>query len=73
MRSSRSPGRRGAKYLLENDVAVLLDEHARHDGLEIAIYIRMRQKTAHMPIIFPRHVEEMNTSKGYSLGAVDIY
>jgi CheY-like chemotaxis protein len=42
------------------------------DGLETATYIRMRQKTAHTPIIFlTAYVEEMHTAKGYSLGAVD--
>src|SRR4051812_38684270 len=62
------------KYLLEHDVAViLLDVNMPGmDGLETATYIRMRQRTAHTPIIFlTAYVEEMHTSKGYSLGAVD--
>src|SRR6195952_693003 len=39
------------KYLLENEVAViLLDVNMPGmDGLETATYIRMRQKTAHTP------------------------
>src|SRR6185369_8720660 len=62
------------KYLLENEVAViLLDVNMPGmDGLETATYIRMRQRTAHTPIIFlTAYVEEMHTAKGYSLGAVD--
>ena len=62
------------KYLLEHDVAViLLDVNMPGmDGLETATYVRMRQRTAHTPIIFlTAYVEEMHTSKGYSLGAVD--
>src|SRR3954471_4926887 len=62
------------KFLLENDVAViLLDVNMPGmDGLETATYIRMRQRTAHTPIIFlTAYVEEMHTSKGYSLDAVD--
>src|SRR6185295_4575415 len=59
---------------LENEVAViLLDVNMPGmDGLETATYIRMRQKTAHTPIIFlTAYVEEMHTARGYSLGAVD--
>src|SRR6185369_7131519 len=67
-------GDEALKYLLEHDVAViLLDVNMPGmDGLETATYIRMRQKTAHTPIIFlTAYVEEMHTAKGYSLGAVD--
>ncbi len=67
-------GDEALKYLLDNDVAViLLDVNMPGmDGLETATYIRMRQKTAHTPIIFQTaYVEEMHTAKGYSLGAVD--
>lgn len=67
-------GDEALKYLLENDVAViLLDVNMPGmDGLETATYIRMRQRTAHTPIIFlTAYVEEMHTAKGYSLGAVD--
>ena len=67
-------GDEALKYLLENDVAViLLDVNMPGmDGLETATYIRMRQKSAHTPIIFlTAYVEEMHTAKGYSLGAVD--
>ena len=67
-------GDEALKYLLENDVAViLLDVNMPGmDGLETATYIRMRQKSAHTPIIFlTAYAEEMHTAKGYSLGAVD--
>jgi len=67
-------GEEALKYLLENDVAViLLDVNMPGmDGLETATYIRMRQKSAHTPIIFlTAYVEEMHAAKGYSLGAVD--
>jgi len=67
-------GDEALKYLLENDVAViLLDVNMPGmDGLETATYIRMRQKSAHTPIIFlTAYVEEMHTAKGYALGAVD--
>src|SRR5882757_6256382 len=67
-------GDEALKYLLEHEVAViLLDVNMPGmDGLETATYIRMRQKTAHTPIIFlTAYVEEMHTAKGYSLGAVD--
>lgn len=67
-------GDEALKYLLENDVAViLLDVNMPGmDGLETATYIRMRHKSAHTPIIFlTAYVEEMHTAKGYSLGAVD--
>jgi len=67
-------GEERLKYLLENDVAViLLDVNMPGmDGLETATYIRMRQKSAHTPIIFlTAYVEEMHAAKGYSLGAVD--
>ena len=49
-----APGDEALKFLLENDVAViLLDVNMPGmDGLETATYIRMRHKTAHTPIIF---------------------
>ncbi len=69
-----SSGEEALKRVLEDDFAViLLDVNMPGmDGLETASYIRKRKKTAHIPIIFlTAYVEEMHTSRGYSLGAVD--
>jgi signal transduction histidine kinase len=42
------------------------------DGLETASLIRQYKKSAHTPIIFiTAYADEMQTAKGYSLGAVD--
>src|SRR5436190_6392852 len=42
------------------------------DGLETAALIRRRKKSAHTPIIFiTAFADELHTSQGYSLGAVD--
>ena len=62
------------RCLLDRDFAVvLLDVNMPGmDGLETATYIRARQRSQHTPIIFlTAYVEEMNTAKGYALGAVD--
>jgi CheY-like chemotaxis protein len=67
-------GEEALKCLLEHDFAViLLDVNMPGmDGLETASFIRKRRRTHHTPIIFlTAYVEEMHTSKGYSLGAVD--
>lgn len=67
-------GEEALKLLLEGDFAViLLDVNMPGmDGLELATFIRGRHKTARTPIIFlTAYAEEMQTSKGYSLGAVD--
>jgi signal transduction histidine kinase/response regulator RpfG family c-di-GMP phosphodiesterase len=70
-----SSGDEALRYLLENDVAViLLDVHMPGiDGLETAALIRGREKSRGVPIIFitadstgHRHIE-----RGYALGAVD--
>jgi len=80
----RSPGRNlirassgdeALRYLLDNDVAVILMDvyMPGMDGLETAELIRRRDKSRDIPIIFltadssgGRHL-----SRGYSLGAVD--
>ncbi|HUP93858.1 MAG TPA: EAL domain-containing protein [Burkholderiales bacterium] len=62
------------KHLLERDFAViLLDVNMPGmDGFETAAYIRGREKSAHTPIIFlTAYAEEMQSAKGYALGAVD--
>jgi signal transduction histidine kinase len=42
------------------------------DGLETAEYLRRYKKSAHTPIIFiTAYADEMQTAKGYSIGAVD--
>lgn len=67
-------GEDALKCLLEHDFAViLLDVNMPGmDGLETAGFIRKRRRSLHTPIIFlTAYVEEMHTSKGYSLGAVD--
>ena len=70
-----SSGDEALRYLLENDVAViLLDVYMPGiDGLETAALIRGREKSRGVPIIFVtadstghRHIE-----RGYALGAVD--
>jgi signal transduction histidine kinase/response regulator RpfG family c-di-GMP phosphodiesterase len=70
-----SSGDEALRYLLENDVAViLLDVYMPGiDGLETAALIRGREKSRGVPIIFitadstgHRHIE-----RGYALGAVD--
>jgi CheY-like chemotaxis protein len=67
-------GEDALKCVLEHDFAViLLDVNMPGmDGLETASFIRKRRRSLHTPIIFlTAYVEEMHTSKGYSLGAVD--
>src|SRR5919107_3611500 len=70
-----SSGDEALRYLLENEVAViLLDVYMPGiDGLETAALIRGREKSRGVPIIFitadstgHRHIE-----RGYALGAVD--
>src|SRR5437763_12978432 len=67
-------GEEALRRVLENDFAViLLDVHRPGmDGLEAAGLIRRRKKSAHTPIIFTTAFnDELHTSQGYSLGAVD--
>jgi signal transduction histidine kinase len=67
-------GEEALRWLLDNECAViLLDVNMPGmDGLETAELIRSRRKSAHTPIIFiTAFADEMHTTRGYSLGAVD--
>ncbi|HEV7804114.1 MAG TPA: EAL domain-containing protein, partial [Burkholderiales bacterium] len=67
-------GQEALKHLLEREFAViLLDVNMPGmDGFETAGYIRRRDKSAHIPIIFlTAYAEAMQQAKGYALGAVD--
>ena len=70
-----SSGSETLKYLLRNDVAViLLDvEMPDMDGFQTATLIREREKTRHTPIIFLTAISksDIHVSQGYSLGGVD--
>src|SRR5215813_9940571 len=70
-----SSGPQALKYLLRNEVAViLLDvEMPDMDGFQTATLIRERQKTSHTPIIFLTAISksDVHVSQGYSLGGVD--
>jgi signal transduction histidine kinase/DNA-binding response OmpR family regulator len=62
------------KELLQREFAViLLDVNMPDiDGIETAELIRQHRKTAHTPIIFvTAYADEMQTARGYQLGAVD--
>jgi signal transduction histidine kinase/DNA-binding response OmpR family regulator len=67
-------GAEALRLVLERNFAViLLDVNMPGmDGFETASLIRQRKKSAHTPIIFVTAVaDEMHTTIGYSLGAVD--
>src|SRR3954466_5739335 len=67
-------GAEALKQLLEREFAViLLDVNMPDiDGIETAELIRQHRKTAHTPIIFvTAYADEMQTARGYQLGAVD--
>lgn len=67
-------GEEALKYMLEYEFAVILLDvkMPTMDGFETARLIRGRRKFAHTPIIFvTAYEDEMHTSEGYSLGAVD--
>jgi PAS domain S-box-containing protein len=68
-------GAQALKYLLRNDVAViLLDvEMPDMDGFQTATLIRDRDRTRHTPIIFLTAIStsDVHVSQGYSLGGVD--
>ena len=68
-------GEEALRHVLTRDFAlILLDVNMPGlDGLETAALIRSRKRSAHIPIIFVTadYADEMRTSKGYSLGAVD--
>jgi len=62
-----------AEVLRREFAVILLDVNMPDiDGLETASLIRQYKRSAHTPIIFiTAYADEMQTSKGYSLGAVD--
>ncbi|MBI4205998.1 MAG: response regulator [Betaproteobacteria bacterium] len=62
-----------AEVLRREFAVILLDVNMPDiDGLETAEYVRQYKKSAHTPIIFiTAYADEMQTAKGYSLGAVD--
>ena len=67
-------GEDALRWLLDNECAVmLLDVNMPGmDGFETAQLIRGRRRTVLTPIIFiTAYADEMHTTKGYSLGAVD--
>jgi signal transduction histidine kinase len=67
-------GSEALREVLEREFAViLLDVNMPDiDGIETASLIRGHRKSAHTPIIFiTAYADEMQTSQGYSLGAVD--
>ncbi|HYR42387.1 MAG TPA: response regulator, partial [Terriglobia bacterium] len=70
-----SSGSEALKYLLRNEVAViLLDvEMPDMDGFQTATLIREREKTRHTPIIFLTAISksDVHVNQGYSLGGVD--
>jgi signal transduction histidine kinase/DNA-binding response OmpR family regulator len=69
-----SSGTEALKEVLHRDFAViLLDVNMPDmDGIETAEIIRSYKKTAHTPIIFvTAYADEMQTARGYRLGAVD--
>jgi PAS domain S-box-containing protein len=61
-------------HVLRKDFAVILMdvEMPGMDGIETAGLIRQRRKSAHTPIIFvTAFADDLRTTQGYSLGAVD--
>ncbi|HSW21138.1 MAG TPA: response regulator, partial [Burkholderiaceae bacterium] len=69
-----SSGAEALREVLTHEFAViLLDVNMPDiDGLETATLIRRYKRSAHTPIIFiTAYADEMQTARGYSLGAVD--
>ncbi|MEC5387882.1 response regulator [Uliginosibacterium sp. H3] len=67
-------GAEALREILQREFAViLLDVNMPDiDGLETASMIRRYKRTAHTPIIFiTSYADEIQTTRGYSLGAVD--
>jgi signal transduction histidine kinase/DNA-binding response OmpR family regulator len=67
-------GEEALRLVLQYEFAViLLDVNMPGmDGFETAAFIRGRKKSAHTPIIFiTAFADEVHTTQGYSLGAVD--
>jgi CheY-like chemotaxis protein len=67
-------GSEALRELLEREFAVIvLDVNMPDiDGIETAQLIRKHGRTSHTPIIFvTAYADEMQTERGYELGAVD--
>ncbi|MEA2429794.1 MAG: hypothetical protein QOI19_267, partial [Thermoleophilaceae bacterium] len=68
-------GEQALRRLLEEDfAAILLDvQMPNMDGFETAEYIKQRERTQHIPIIFLTAIdkERQQVFRGYSVGAVD--
>jgi signal transduction histidine kinase/DNA-binding response OmpR family regulator len=67
-------GREALREVLQREFAViLLDVNMPDiDGFETAALIRQHKRSAHTPIIFiTAYADEMQTERGYALGAVD--
>jgi signal transduction histidine kinase/DNA-binding response OmpR family regulator len=67
-------GKGALREILQREFAViLLDVNMPDiDGFETAALIRQHKRSAHTPIIFiTSYADEMQTSRGYALGAVD--
>jgi signal transduction histidine kinase len=67
-------GAEALKHVLKTEfAAILLDVNMPDiDGFETATLIRQYKRSAHTPIIFvTAYADEMQTLRGYSLGAVD--
>lgn len=68
-------GEEALKYLLNQDVAVILLDVKLPgmDGFEVAALIREREQTQTIPIIFLTgvHIQDQQVFKGYAIGAVD--
>ena len=67
-------GAEALKHVLKSEfAAILLDVNMPDiDGFETATLIRQYKRSAHTPIIFvTSYADEMQTLRGYSLGAVD--
>lgn len=67
-------GRQALREVLQREFAViLLDVNMPDiDGFETATLIRQHKRSAHTPIIFiTSYADEMQTERGYALGAVD--
>jgi PAS domain S-box-containing protein len=68
-------GEQALRRLLEDDfAAILLDvQMPDMDGFETAEYIKQRERTQHIPIIFLTAIdkERQQVFRGYSVGAVD--
>jgi PAS domain S-box-containing protein len=67
-------GPEALQQVLRKDFAVILMdvEMPGMDGIETAAMIRQRRKSAHTPIIFvTAFADDLRTTQGYSLGAVD--